>query len=209
MSGSKNVDERTLILVFVKVGTMRNSKNKSLKHQTTSFEDEVAANIGVLSRYIICHVKKAADVDGRVQDKLLAAFHAYPDFNGDSSFSTWLIGIAKRQIALYYRQASNNTECLSYDENIASNDNILEDKCYQTIKNQEQIASISALSSQYQQILYWHALDGLSHVEIGKKLNITENAVNMRLQRVRGMLCKKMQKKVKIKRQIWLKNATK
>jgi len=185
---------------------MRNSKNKSLKRaQIASFEDEVAVNIGPLTHYIACHVKKAADVEGRVQDTLEAAFQAYPGFNGDSSVSTWLIGIAKHQIAHYYRKTPNNVDNLSYDDDIANSDAFLKDDCYRQLKHREIQEVISTLPNRYQRVLRLHAVDGLNHAKIGRKLGISENATNSLISRARALL----RKKVKINRKVLLKNGTK
>ena len=167
----------------------------SSPYQNIFYKYAIAANTEMLTRYIALHISNQTDVDGRVQDTLLAALQSYSHFHGECSLKTWLISIAKRQIALYYRRVPNATDCLPYDDDIASTDAILEDECYRSARNQELLEGISAIPTQDQQLLHWHAVDGLNHAHIGKKLGISEAAVNTRISRLRAALRQKMKNK--------------
>ena len=154
-----------------------------------------AQHISYLAGYIAKHIKTHDDVNGIVQDTLLEALQAYRYFNAHSSLKTWLIGIAKHQIALYYRQINNAPNHLRRDEYIEINDGNLEDEEYQAIRNEELFECFLSLPKADQKILYWHAMDGLHHAEIGEKLGISERAVNMRISRARVALRQLCEKK--------------
>jgi RNA polymerase sigma factor (sigma-70 family) len=145
-------------------------------------------HISYLAGYIVKYIKSPDDVNVLIQDTLLAALQAYPYFNAHSSLKTWLIGIAKHQIARFYRQKNHATRYFVQCENIAVNAGNQEDEEYQAARNEELFEHFSSLPKADQQILYWHAMDGLQHAEIGQKLGISERAVNMRISRARGAL---------------------
>lgn len=154
-----------------------------------------SVQINHLKHYIFQHVKNPADVDGRVQDTLLAVLETYPDFRGDSSVQTWLIGIAKHQIAHYYRLTDNATNCSTYDGDIAPNNGTEEEAAYHAAMLEEPFERLSSVSKECQQILYWHAVEGLHYAEIGKKLGVSEDAVKHRIFRAKQVLRKAREKK--------------
>lgn len=148
-----------------------------------------------LKHYIIRHVHSPDEVNDRVQDSLLEALQAYPEYKGDSTLKTWLIGITKHQIAHYYRLADNAPEHHCPNESINTDYLNQEDEEYQATRRQELLQGLFSLSKAYYQLLYWHAVEGLRHAEIGKKLGISEGAVNMRISRARAALRKTCEKK--------------
>jgi len=176
---------------------MRNTKKKSLnKDERLKFEAEMAACIEPLVKFISKYVNNAADVDGIVQDILEAGIKSYSSFNGNCATITWLQCIGKCQLARYYQRTSKAANFISYDdETTETNNAILNDECFEAASAQELLDIISELPKKYRKILHWHAVDGLSHAEIGEKLEITENAVNRCISRARAALRKKMRKK--------------
>ncbi len=59
-----------------------------------------------LLRYALLQLRDVAVAEDLVQNTLVAALQALDSFRGESSPSTWLIGILKRQIIDHYRRAS-------------------------------------------------------------------------------------------------------
>ena len=174
---------------------MRNTNNKLInKAEILKFEAEFSACIEPLVQFFSKYVNNAADVDGIVQDTLEAGIKSYPGFKGDCPTLAWLKCIAKRKLARYYQRNSNAANFIVFDETAEINNTILNDECFQATSAQELLDIILELPKKYQKLLHWHAVDGLSHAEIGKKLDISENAVNLCISRARAALRKKIQK---------------
>ena len=166
-------------------GMTRAKKRRFVKH--------IKACENALLIYINYHVKSLDDVDGRVVDTLLAAYKAYPKFRWDSSFKTWLYHIADCQIANYYRQQARLIE------NMRTNHDVYElglvsnqpgpDKQYELDSELELVMrAIGSLSLDQRCVLEWHAIDGLSHADIGRRLHMNKRAVRKTLSRARKCL---------------------
>lgn len=168
------------------------------KTKKQRFANEIKACQEALLNYIAYHVRSLDDVDGRVDDTLLAAYEAYPDFQEDSRFKTWLYHIADHQIALYYRQQAAQIECLRthddvYELALASNQPGPDKQYELEIEIKSVMRAIGKLSCNQQCVLEWHALDGLSHAEIGRRLCMNKQAVRKILSRARKCLSRILQ----------------
>jgi len=167
---------------------MRKHNDKAETLRNEQFMAALSPQLQALRCYIAGQVRNIADVDGRVQDTIVEALKSFTSFRGDSCFRTWLFAIAKHQIAHYYRNPVNNIECLPLNDDILSPGFPEEDCCYRALREQELLDAISALPDRYQEVLELHAIESLDHAEIGRQLNMTENAVNALLARARAKL---------------------
>ena len=78
--------------------------NKAMAGCSSSFENLMNQYIQLIYNYIITKVKNRVDVEDLLQEVMLGAYQSLSSFNQASSFKTWLIGIAKRKIADFYRK---------------------------------------------------------------------------------------------------------
>jgi len=161
------------------------------KRQQVEFDQQLKAHRHVLRHYIAGHVKSKHDIEGREQDTMLAAWQAYDDFKGDCTFTTWLCGIAKKQILLYYRQPKNSINCLSFDDDIAVSLITTENTCYYQQLLWEVEERIESLPEDYREVMIMYTIEGYTHPEIAQTLGITKRSARVRLLRARKMLARK------------------
>lgn len=60
----------------------------------------IEPHMPVLRGFIAKYVLKSADIEGRVQDTLIAALDAYPQFRNGSCIQTWLLAIKRRLLTI-------------------------------------------------------------------------------------------------------------
>lgn len=168
--------------------------------QKQQFEEETKACYWYLLSYIAHRVRTPNDVDGRMDDTLMAAYESYPNFRGDSSFKTWLYSIADNQISNYYRQTAVQIEYLAankdaYYSELASDQPNPAEQHEIDLELKAVIRAISKLSKNQQRAILWHVVDGLDHAEIGQRLGLSKRGARVVLCRARKKLCELREKK--------------
>ncbi len=151
-----------------------------------------------LFSFIRKRVKNDRDAEDITQETLISALNALPNFNYNSKLFSWLCGIAKHEVADYYRKRKLKTVLFSKmpflqdwaDEALGPQGEYLKNELKEEIKQ-----VLENLSEGYSKILRLKYIEGLSMKAIAKKLSITAKAVESRLYRAR----KKFKK-------LWLKN---
>jgi len=146
-----------------------------------------------LWNFIKQRVENEDDAWDIFQETLISASESLPTFSARSPFFTWLCGIAKHEIADFYRKKKIKTILFSHLpwlENLATQalgpEQILlrkefEYRVRRTLEN---------LSEEYSQILRLKYYEGLTIVEIAQKLNETISAIESRLFRARKAFAK-------------------
>jgi len=138
--------------------------------------------------FVSKRVKNEADAEDITQETLISALNALPNFKSKSKLFTWLCGIAKHEIADYYRKRKLKTVLFSKmpflqdwaDEALGPQGKYLKDELKEEIKY-----VLENLSEGYSKILRLKYIEGLSMKAIAKKLSITAKAVESRLYRAR------------------------
>jgi RNA polymerase sigma-70 factor (ECF subfamily) len=138
--------------------------------------------------FVSKRVKNDADAEDITQETLVSALNALPNFNYNSKLFSWLCGIAKHEIADYYRKRKLKTVLFSKmpflqdwaDEALGPQGKYLKDELKEEIKY-----VLENLSEGYSKILRLKYIEGLSMKAIAKKLSITAKAVESRLYRAR------------------------
>lgn len=123
-----------------------------------------------------------------LQETLLAAFECLDRFKGRSSFFTWLCGIAKHEIADYYRKKKIKTFLFSrlpWLEELASQALGPEQVLLRKEFEAKVKGTLGGLSEGYAEVLRLKYYRGLSVKQIAQKLNETTKAVESRLFRAR------------------------
>lgn len=140
-----------------------------------------------LRRYLIFKLPEE-EVEEVLQDTFLSAFDSLPLYRGESSVSTWLISIAKHEVADFYRkryirQAVEKTAPLF--ENIVSE--ILSPEFEWEKKKMEKrfFATYHSLTKQYQDILSYRYELSMSVKEIARRMDLSFKATESLLFRAR------------------------
>jgi RNA polymerase sigma-70 factor, ECF subfamily len=145
------------------------------------------------------------DAEDCAQDTFIKAFRAFREYNGLSSFYTWIYRIAVNT-CLDYRRKSRKTIVYSLDEafdtedsqvylQIADNaplpDELAESAETSRLVHQE----ISHLPEYLRDILVLRDLEGLSYHELAQILHLSEGTVKSRLSRARSQLMNKIRQR--------------
>lgn len=128
------------------------------------------------------------DVEEIVQDSLISALDSLAGFKGEASLFTWLGGIARHEIADFYRRKKIKQIVFSklpFLEKLVS-EALGPELAYQELETKRKILkTLKNLSEGYREILRLKYIDDLSMRQIARKLDITIKAVESRLSRAR------------------------
>ena len=141
-----------------------------------------------LMKFVRQKVGDYQDVEEIVQETLLSAWDSLPLFKGRSKLFTWICGIARHEIADFYRKRKIKRIVFSKLPFLKE----LVDKAlgpelaYQELETKRKILkTLKSLSEGYSQILRLKYIDELSMKQIARRLNISTKAVESRLSRAR------------------------
>lgn len=138
--------------------------------------------------FILQRVASLEDAEEILQETFISAYDALPFYSDRSSLLTWILGIAKHEIADFYRKKKIKTVVFSLFpslENFVSRalgpEAILEEKELKIrIKK-----VLGLLGEGYQEILRLKYIRKFSVREIAQRLDETEKAIESRLTRAR------------------------
>ena len=141
-----------------------------------------------LKRYISQQIDDENDVEEILQESISAAIYSFPFFLRKSSLFTWLCGIARHEIADFYRKKKIKTILFSrlpflenlVDQALGPEEAMIEAELKRRVK-----IILRGLGEGYQLILRLKYIDGHSVVQIAKKLGLTYQATESRLSRAR------------------------
>lgn len=149
-------------------------------------------------RKCIGMLRNQNDAQDISHDILVKAFLNIANFEGNSSFSTWIYAISYNQCIDFLRQRQKNTT-IDYEDN----EEVLDREADDTQIAEKQLFEISVerlallihqLSEDDRAILLMKYQDEMSIDNIILVLNVTESAVKMRLKRARDRLRKLYEK---------------
>ncbi len=141
-----------------------------------------------LSAFVCKRVNIRGDAEEILHDSLLSALDSLALFSGRSSLFSWLCGIARHEIADYYRKRTIKSVVFShlpFIEGFVSR--ALEPDARLMRKEYEQRVrrALIVLLPHYREILELKYMDGLSVVEIARKLGMSFKACESALGRAR------------------------
>lgn len=178
-------------------------------HEASLIEQSKAGDMESFEQLIISHQKKAFNIAYRIlgnledandvtQEALIKAYRGIKNFNGKSSFSTWLYAIVNntcmdfirknRKTKLTYLDREYETEESSYKIQVHGDnetpEEVLEKKEVQKIIHD----CINKLSYEHRRIVVLRDIEQLSYSEIAEILNCSEGTVKSRISRARKNL---------------------
>ena len=140
-----------------------------------------------LRRYLIFKLPEE-EVEEILQDTFLSAFDSLPLYRGESSVATWLISIARHEVADFYRRAYVRAaveKTAPLFENIVSE--ILSPEFVMEKKKIEKrfFSTYHSLTKQYQDILSYRYELSMSVKEISERMRMSLKATESLLYRAR------------------------
>ena len=141
--------------------------------------------------FILKHVKNHHDAEDLTQEALLQAYLSFASFQGQSSFCTWMTGIALNIVRNYVNRAPQRRHCFVDEEalqDVASDagDPVAETHLAQLLEQLEE--ELPKLAPRLREALVLVAVRGLSYEEVAQAQNTTVENVKNRLFRARQAL---------------------
>lgn len=160
-------------------------QNKELKAQKALYEIYSAKLFGLCLKYS----KNYAEAQDNLQDAFITIYQNIHQFSGRGSFEGWLKRITINTALKRYKDqkifALNNEETIVQPD--AEN--------YQIgISLQDLLKCVQELPNRYRMVFNLYVLDGYSHKEIAKLMDISEGTSKSNLARGRAILKEKVNK---------------
>lgn len=132
-----------------------------------------------------------AVVDDLVQDAFILAFVSLKDLKNTHRFSQWLTSITTN-LVLKYQEKGKRYDFISLSDIEDEFSSVLEDGniSKQSIPYEEIMSAIDSLPKGYKKIFKKSVLEGLSHQEISKLLDIAPHSSSSQLARAKALLRK-------------------
>lgn len=132
-----------------------------------------------------------AVVDDLVQDAFILAFVSLKDLKNTHRFSQWLTSITTN-LVLKYQEKGKRYDFISLSDIEDEFSSVLEDgnTSKQSIPYEEIMSAIDSLPKGYKKIFKMSVLEGLSHQEISKLLDIAPHSSSSQLARAKALLRK-------------------
>ena len=168
------------------------------KGDLDAFEALVIKHQGKMLNFAFRMVGNYEDACEIVQDSFLSAYKAIQQFEGRSSFSTWLCSIVINTSRNRIRQikASSGHEQFSLDEPVSTEDGSMRTElaadCPSVLDQLEKKEikagvqkCINTLESEFREVLILRDIQGFSYDEISAMLKVAQGTVKSRLFRAR------------------------
>lgn len=140
-----------------------------------------------LLAHISAKVKTKEDAEELTQDVFLSSLDALPLFGFRSSLYTFMVSIARHEIADYFRKFYAK-KAIKY---VPFVDQVYTEPLYSAEETRELfIAALAKLSPKEQQLIEWKYEQNLSVEEIARKLDVGIKAAESRLFRARSSFIK-------------------
>ena len=162
-------------------------KRKDPKAQRLLYEQYADKMLSVCVRYV-CDRDVAEDM---LQEGFIKIFNKIDSFRGEGIFGGWVRRVFVTTCLEYIRR----NDPLKYNADIEDY-GYLEDKGYESIisklNSDDLMNCIAKLPSGYRTVFNLYVIEGYSHHEIAKMMNIKENSSQSQLVRARRLLQKEI-----------------
>lgn len=135
-----------------------------------------------LSAYVVSRVKSCEDAEEIVQDSFLSFLDSLPLFSFRSSLGTFLVAIARHEVADYYRRlyAKRAIRCVPFVDQVYTS------PMYSARETREEFErALARIEPRERRLLLWKYEEKLSVKEMARKLGVSVKAVESRLFRAR------------------------
>ena len=167
--------------------------------QRQLYEQFAESMLGVCYRY----TKSVADAEDVLQEGFIKVFKNLHQFKFEGELGGWVRRIMVNTALNYLKKNSRYQTDLSFPEN--SMHPVSDDNPEVTLQAKDLAELIRQLPAGYQAVFNLHAVEGYSHVEIGKMLGINEGTSRSQYARARALLISWLKKtSVDIKKETYV-----
>ena len=150
--------------------------NNNAEEGVDGFEKLLAACRTAVERYVRAHISSRTDAEDVLQETYLAAFGSFGGLRDRASFLPWILGIARRKCADYYRAQAGNR--LIFTENLPEQAQVLPE--YSAVEE-----TLGRLPERDRLMLRLFYGEALSQKQISDQLRIPEGTVKSRMSAAR------------------------
>ncbi|GGF18298.1 RNA polymerase sigma factor [Williamsia phyllosphaerae] len=158
-----------------------------------AFDELVRRTLPMLLRYANRMTPDRQNAEDVVQETLLAAWKGLPRFGFQSSFRTWVFSIAHRKIIDIRRKRSELAADDEFLTAVPSSSPTPVDDAMETSLMDALERELAELPYNSRAAWWLREMEGLSHPEIARILQITPGSVRGHLQRTRARLAERME----------------
>lgn len=153
-----------------------------VQHSSAAFAELYRRNLKAVYRYQFSRVGNIHDAQDLTAQTFLAAQEAIASFRGRGKFLTWLMGIASRKAADYFRRKRITLPLEAAAE--IEDDSIAPEAFADRQLSLEQVAqTLNQLTADRAEAIALHIFSGLSIAEVGQVMGKSEAAVKMLISR--------------------------
>ena len=153
------------------------------KAQTAFYNFYKRRLMGICCRYMRTH-EEAEDV---LQEAFIKIFHNIGAVKKGESLGGWVKRITINTAIDYYNKNQKYMMDVSYDDTLDKQDDSFQ-QLFSRLQMEELLLIINQLADGYRMALNLYIIDGYSHAEIAKMLNISENTSKSQLSRAKEVL---------------------
>lgn len=154
--------------------------------EENTFTGLIETSRNIIFKVIRLYVNDPEDEKDLYQEILFQAWRSYPNFKGNSKFSTWLYKVALNTVLTFKRRP----QIVKTHDDLASL-NRTETNTSQAEEVDALYTAIRSLSNIDRMIITLH-LDGYDNEEIAEIAGLTKNHAGVKLFRIRETLIKKL-----------------
>lgn len=155
--------------------------------QKILYEHNYAKLLGTCLRYC----ENQAEAEDILHDCFIKIFKVISKFNGTARLSTWLTRLVINEVLMYLRKKKRLPKQTEFDPTTVDLPEISDEELEPYTSN-EVFDLIRKLPLGYKEVLCLFSIDGYSHKEIAKALNIAESSSRSQLSRARKILKDKL-----------------
>lgn len=137
------------------------------------------------------YARHYAEAEDMMQDGFVKVYKNLDRFRNEGSFEGWVRRIMVNTALKYYRKSSFKKELIGMDYMPEKSD---DPTVLSSMAEEEILAVISGLPDGYRMVFNMYAIEGFSHREIARELNIKESTSRSQLVKARKMLQDKILK---------------
>jgi len=137
------------------------------------------------------------EADDILQEGFIKVFTKIREFRNEGSLEGWIRRTIINTAINHYRKNLRYTKIQDIDDLEVPITN--EENIYDKLSKEELVKLVQELPNGYRTVFNLNVLEGYTHKEIGKMLNISDNTSKSQLTRARSILQKKVLKLMKMK----------
>lgn len=149
-----------------------------------AFAELYRRHVRSVYRYHLAHIGNVTDAEDLTSQTFLAALEGIRSYRGTAPYITWLMGIASRKRALFFRRSGKRPEVpLDAALHIPSSSLPIDKAASRRLQRDQIVNALRNISRDRAEVLILCFFSGLSTIEAGLVLGKSEAAIRMLISR--------------------------